>query len=150
PEPERSFRVYPTLVFDGAARVAAEPHCLERLDTFLTTPLTHHVAERRARDPSLLKNILTVATPECSIAALDQAFERAGVDHGTRRATLAWLLKYGLLRASELTTAKLAAADHAQAGPRPDSPGGDGVSRPGSTICFVTACMGQMRTLAAT
>src|SRR5262249_23535783 len=46
PEPERSFRVYPTLVFDGAGRVAALPHCLERLDTFLSTPLTHHVAER--------------------------------------------------------------------------------------------------------
>jgi glycosyltransferase involved in cell wall biosynthesis len=151
PEPQRTFHVYPTTLIDAVDRVAADPSGLERLDTFLATPLTHHVGDRRVCDRSILAQILATAASGCSIAELDSVFERAGVEDEMGRATLAWLLKYGLLRAEELTTASPGSVTGCRVpGFRRDSPGCERAQEGGSKLCFVTTCMGQLSYLAGT
>jgi hypothetical protein len=45
PQPESSFRGYPTAWLDQADVVVSDPAAIERLDTFLATPLTHHAGQ---------------------------------------------------------------------------------------------------------
>src|SRR5262249_18467221 len=120
PEPERSFRGYPSAWLDSADRLESDAGAVGRLDTFLATPLTHHAGKRRARDPSILANVLGTAANGCSIAEVDAVFRRAGVDHRTARATLAWLLKYGLLAGAAGTITRL--PERSDAEPAPGHP----------------------------
>ncbi len=146
PEPERSFRDYPTTWLDRTDSLASDPGSAARLETFLTTPLTHHVANRRVADPSILKRVLAAAESGCSITELDVVFERAGVDHGTARTTLAWLLKYGLLN-PKVTPAPRSTTATAK---RSTWQRSDGSHAEGMKLCFVTTCMGQLSDLALT
>ena len=59
-------------------------------------PLTSHIADRRVSDASLLRAALGAAP--CSVATLDALWSASGVAFGIGRATLAWMLKYDLLR----------------------------------------------------
>jgi glycosyltransferase involved in cell wall biosynthesis len=97
PAPERSFATYPTISLDGADRVAPAPGAALALDALLAMPLTHHAAGRRVLDPALLNRALETAP--CSIDQWDRFWADAGVTGDVSRATLAWLLKYDLLRA---------------------------------------------------
>ena len=47
------------------------------------------------------RNRSTRPSPEtpCSVADLDAFWSGAGIDHGIGRASLAWMIKYDLLRA---------------------------------------------------
>jgi glycosyltransferase involved in cell wall biosynthesis len=151
PEPEWSFRGYPTTWLDAADRLEADPTAVGRLDTFLATPLTHHSGKRRLRDPSILANLIMTAARGCSIADLDEVYRRAGIDHRTGRATLAWLLKYGLLAAAAQTIPRRSTRpDSEQAAT--DSSEEARLRTPGvrSRLCFVTACMGRLSDLRQT
>jgi Glycosyl transferases group 1 len=100
PPPERSFAGYPTRWLDAERRdeLAATPWAPAELEQLLTLPLTNHAAHRRIADPGLLRQALMRAAPSCSLADLDTLFLAAGVDHDRARATIAWLLKYDLIR----------------------------------------------------
>jgi glycosyltransferase involved in cell wall biosynthesis len=98
PAPERSFAGYPTRHLGPADTVVAAPGAALELELLLKTPLVNHVAWRRVADPALLASVLERAGSPCSISALDEVFRRAGVGGRAGRASLAWLLKYGLLR----------------------------------------------------
>lgn len=93
PDVETSFAGYPSRWLSGDDLVVAGS--AEALDRFLTMPLTHHVPEHRVADPQILRAILAAAP--ATIAHLDATFHGFGVPHGIGRATLAWMLKYGLL-----------------------------------------------------
>lgn len=98
PSPERSFAGYPTRRLgpdDVVQAVAGAGDALERL---LATPLTNHAAHRRAADPAVYRNALAVAARPCTLADLARLFVHAGVRPGAGRATIAWMLKYDLLR----------------------------------------------------
>ncbi len=99
PAPEYTFAGYPTCWLDGNAQVMAAPDATERLEELLRTPLTNHVAESRCADLSLLTAVLSQAKNCCAMADLESVLESAEVPRQTARATLAWLLKYDLLRA---------------------------------------------------
>jgi hypothetical protein len=60
-------------------------------------PLTHHAVLRRVADPGLLR--AAIGQAPCSVDDLDRLWSRSGVAHDIGRATLAWMLKYDLLRA---------------------------------------------------
>lgn len=96
PAPERSFAGYPTHLLDAADRLAPAPGALEALGTVLGLPLTHHSAGRRASDPGLIR--AAIARTPCTLADLDGFWSTSGVDRGIGRATVAWMLKYDLLR----------------------------------------------------
>jgi len=98
PAPERSFAGYPTRRLGGADRVAPAPGTGDTLDSLLAMPLTHHAPGRRVIDPGLLRAALALAP--CSVDDLDRFWSRSGIDRGVGRATLAWMLKYDLFRAS--------------------------------------------------
>ncbi|MGP0064237.1 MAG: glycosyltransferase family 4 protein [Isosphaeraceae bacterium] len=97
PAPERTFAGYPTVRLDGRERVVASPGAADALDDLLAQPLTHHAPARRAPDPRLLHAAL--ARTPCSVEDLDDLWSAAGVEYSIGRASLAWMLKYDLLRA---------------------------------------------------
>jgi glycosyltransferase involved in cell wall biosynthesis len=100
PPLDRSFAGYPTRWIDPEGRdiVMAVAGSLNDLDRLLNCPLTNHAAECRIADADLLRCTLAAAERPSSVAALDELFRCAGVDHHRARATIAWMLKYDLLR----------------------------------------------------
>lgn len=96
PAPERSFAGYPTRMLDGPDRVSAGPRAREALEVLLALNMTHHASVRRPADPAPLRAAIDRAP--CSIADLDRLLAEAGVEPGVGRASIAWMLKYDLLR----------------------------------------------------
>lgn len=96
PDPERSFAGYPTHMLDAGDRLAPGPGPGETVGIRLALPLTHHAPGRRADDPGLIR--AAIARTPCTLADLDNFWSAAGVDRGIGRATVAWMLKYDLLR----------------------------------------------------
>jgi hypothetical protein len=98
PAPERSFAGYPSHVLRAPDRLAAAPGAASALDTLLAMPLTHHAPARRVPDPALLRDALALAP--CSVNDFDRFWSDSGIDRGLGRSTIAWMLKYDLLRRS--------------------------------------------------
>lgn len=100
PPPESAFAGYPThwLSAESRAALAATTSASSELERLLALPLTNHAADRRVADLGLLRQALGRAQGSCSLADLDALFLAAGVDHQKARATLAWMLKYDLIR----------------------------------------------------
>jgi hypothetical protein len=61
-------------------------------------PLTHHAGEFRAGDRSIYRVVLAAAAHPRPIHELDRVLHDGGIPPGIARATLAWMLKYDLLR----------------------------------------------------
>jgi glycosyltransferase involved in cell wall biosynthesis len=114
PAPEDSFGGYPTRVLHEDAWLAALPDAESRLSRLLSMPLTSYGGDGRASDAAVLRLILTAATPGCALSGLDGVLGRAGVGYGVGRGTVAWMLKYGLLRVC----------------PNPAAPGASSAARP--------------------
>jgi hypothetical protein len=99
PAPEHTFAGYPTAWLDHAALLRPAAGAVEALAGFLTMPLTNMEGDRRCMGPvpltALLKN--AAARPLGDLVA---ELGRAQVGPGPARATVAWLLKYGLLEAA--------------------------------------------------
>jgi glycosyltransferase involved in cell wall biosynthesis len=98
PAPEDSFGGYPTRVLDGIASVAAPADAGSRLRTLLSHPLINYGGEGRSSDETALRRVLAAAAAPCALSALDAVLAQAGVAPSAARATVAWMLKYGLLR----------------------------------------------------
>jgi hypothetical protein len=58
--------------------------------------LTNHARVRRPADSRLLR--AAIERVPCTVADLDRFLAESGVEHGVGRATIAWMLKYDLLR----------------------------------------------------
>jgi glycosyltransferase involved in cell wall biosynthesis len=97
PPPEQTFAAYPTRRLDGADLLLPVAGSSDRVDALLAMPLTHHAAGRRVADPAVLGSALALAP--CSIDDLDRYWNQHGVERGLGRSSVAWMLKYGLLRA---------------------------------------------------
>jgi len=100
PPPETSFAGYPTRWLRDADRteLAATEWAPAALERLLTLPLTNHAANRHVADAGLLRLALARAAPSCPAAQLDALFLAAGIDIHRARATVAWMLKYDLIR----------------------------------------------------
>ena len=99
PPPEQTFASYPTRRLDGADRLLPVAGSSDRVDALLAMPLTNHAAGRRVLDPQLLRSALALAP--CSIDDLDRYWNQHGVERGLGRSSVAWMLKYDLVRASD-------------------------------------------------
>jgi glycosyltransferase involved in cell wall biosynthesis len=97
PAPEDSFGGYPTRVLDDGDEVVAAMDAESRLTTLLALPLTTYGSDNRTSDATTIRRVLTAAAAPCSLSQLDEVFGQAGVGPTAARATVAWMLKYGLL-----------------------------------------------------
>jgi glycosyltransferase involved in cell wall biosynthesis len=98
PPLERTFASYPTRWLGDGASVTAAPDALDRLDVLLGLPLTNHEAETRCGRADVLRAALAGEPGSRTLGELMRAFRDEGVAEQAGRATVAWLLKYDLLR----------------------------------------------------
>ena len=101
PDPEIAFASYPSEILTNDARLAVAEDAAQRLKLFLESSLTNYAPQSRCADIDKLRSILKESPVERTIAEWDAAFAKRSVDKTTSRATLGWLLKYGLLYARE-------------------------------------------------
>jgi glycosyltransferase involved in cell wall biosynthesis len=100
PAPEETFAGYPTRLLAEDDLVETVPGSDHQLGLALSLPLIAYAGERRSSEENVLRALLVEAIQPRTIARLDAILERLGVEHQKGRATLAWMLKYGLLRIS--------------------------------------------------
>jgi hypothetical protein len=98
PSPDHSFAIYPTRTLSSDTRLCSVPEATGHLHPLVTMALTSHAAESRVTDTTILQNVLAAGANERTVAELDDVLAKAGVGHTVGRTTLAWLLKYGLLK----------------------------------------------------
>ena len=97
PAPEVSFAGYPTFFLGDEARVVAGADALEELAHILGMPLCIY-AGQRVSDEAILRAVLSEASSVRRIGELADLLVVRGATPATARATVAWLLKYSLLR----------------------------------------------------
>jgi len=98
PAPEQSFLGYPTLWVGDDHLLEAVASSGDRVNRLLSMPLTSHESRRRCSNPAIIRKILNAAHKPCSMSALCKELQKAGVEKQLAPATLAWMLKYDLLR----------------------------------------------------
>ena len=96
PAPERSFAGYPSRMIDGSDRLIAGHRPIEAVEIIRSMALTNHACVRRPADARLLR--AAIDRVPCTVADVDRLLAESGVEHGVGRATIAWMLKYDLLR----------------------------------------------------
>ncbi len=101
PAPEVSFGGYPTRWLDEGSQVEATPGAEAQLARFLTLSLCNYAGQRRVCDEGVLRALLAAAAVPRSVGELEDVLRSHGAAHEPARATLAWLLKYGLLRSAK-------------------------------------------------
>ena len=101
PAPEQSFAGYPTAWLTDADRVQSQPGWPDRVSLFLNLPLTNLAGNRRSVDPVVLDNVLRLGEQSATVNDLANVMERTGISATAARATIAWLLKYGLFTRTE-------------------------------------------------
>jgi glycosyltransferase involved in cell wall biosynthesis len=97
PVPEVSFADYTTEVVDAPDELQAVPGAAGLLERLLATPMTSMAGHCRLQEAQALRELLARADAPRSVAELDQELARFGASLPAGRATLAWMLKYGLL-----------------------------------------------------
>jgi len=98
PAPEWSFAGYPTLLLGKDDLLETAPGAEDDLGQFLTLPLTSYARDRRLGDEAALRAVLAAAATPRTVGELDACLRGRGASYRAGRATLAWMLKYGLLR----------------------------------------------------
>src|SRR5262249_50317084 len=97
PPPEVAFAGYPTGWIQDADRLEATHAAVDRLTQVMNHPLCNYHPDSRSTDAAVIRNVLAAANRACEVPQLDAVFAKAGVPETIGRATIAWLLKYGLL-----------------------------------------------------
>ena len=87
-------------MLDEATQLDTVDGVQERLDLVLSLPLTNYVPETRVTDRGLLQSLLSAAP--CALSDLDRVLGSRGISRINGRATIAWLLKYDLLRVTAI------------------------------------------------
>jgi hypothetical protein len=98
PDVEFAFASYPTGIVEMDAEVIAAEHASGALTSLLKLPLTSYLASSRVADEAKLSRLLQRAATGCQLAELDALLAAEGAEPKRCRATLAWMLKYDLLR----------------------------------------------------
>ncbi len=99
PGPEVAFAGYPTRWLGDDDRLTAAPDAAARLGGLLELALVTHAAWARHTDPAVLRAALAAADGR-TLAELESVLTAAAPGPARARATLAWMLKYDLLRAT--------------------------------------------------
>ena len=97
PALDHSFAAYPGTILKGETLLQATDDSSARLEQFLAHPLTNYAADARC-PVAPLSAVLNGTRQPVRVAELDALFAERGVETAKARATLAWMLKYDLLR----------------------------------------------------
>ena len=97
PAPETSFVGYPTSWLSDDDRFQTTPDALDNLPRILRIPLCSYDGQW-VRNEVVLRAVLTEAVAPRRLSELKDLVRSHGVHSNRAAATLAWLLKYGLLR----------------------------------------------------
>jgi glycosyltransferase involved in cell wall biosynthesis len=97
-DPEMIFERYPSRWLSGLDRFQTSSGAAAHLELLLKMPLTNHVAKHRCNDAKVLSQLLDAASQPCSISQAQGFLTKAGVASETISPTIAWMLKYDLLR----------------------------------------------------
>jgi hypothetical protein len=103
PAPEHAFAGYPTSWLRDDDLLHATEGAADKVEMLLAMPLVNHVATTRVADAAILRAVLAAAAGR-PVGEVEEVLTRCGVDQGKARATLAWMLKYDLLRATSFRT----------------------------------------------
>jgi hypothetical protein len=98
PDVEFAFAAYPTHIVEMDTAVIAAEHARSGLASLLKLPLTSYLASSRVADEAMLLRLLERAATACQLTELEALLAAAGAEPKRCRATLAWMLKYDLLR----------------------------------------------------
>ena len=107
PPPEHSFRSYPSGTFDADIRVQSLADARKRLEVCNRHALTSYGKQWRCTNQKLLSELIAAASTIATLGQLEKIMAQAGVDSITRRSTLAWMLKYGIIEPVETPSGKL-------------------------------------------
>jgi glycosyltransferase involved in cell wall biosynthesis len=97
PPPEHSFAGYPSAWMSESDRVRTADGAKGELEIIFRMPLTSHAAASRCQDLGVMRAALDAAMEGCALSVLDELFTGRGVSPSQARASVAWLLKHGLL-----------------------------------------------------
>ena len=96
--PEYSYASYPTVWLGDEDRLQATPGSSDRVKSLLETPLTNLAPKMRCSEEAILRDLLASAYEKRSVMELTTELQQRGINKTVARATIGWLLKYGLLR----------------------------------------------------
>lgn len=127
PQPEVSFDCYPTDWLGEEQRVCIGPDARKRLDLVLDLAICTYGETSRLTSKAALEQILQACTEPRRLSELDKLFVP---EHARQRvrATVAWMLKYDILRPAGTQEPKPSVA----------------ATKTASKMCFVTTCMGRL------
>jgi hypothetical protein len=97
PAPETSFASYPTALLDDQDMLQAAAGANSQISLLFRLSLTNYSESARSNDPEAILAVLHSAASPKTVAELDAVLRQANVRPRNCRATLAWMLKYGLL-----------------------------------------------------
>lgn len=97
PDVETSFASYPAELLGAAARFVTADDAEQQLVTLLGLPLSNYRGVRRVTEHAALARVLAGASQPVLLARVEELLG-AGTASERSRATIAWLLKYDLLR----------------------------------------------------
>lgn len=97
PNPEIAFGGYPTRWLGEEVRLISTADAAARLDGLLALPLVTHAAWARHTDQTFLRAVLEAADGR-TLAELETVLCNLATGRARARATLAWMLKYDLIR----------------------------------------------------
>jgi hypothetical protein len=83
------------------ALLLAADDATTQLELLLRLPLANYVSRTRIAHPAPLLSVLQAAQQPCPLSVLENILARQESSRERRRATLAWLLKYDLLRVAQ-------------------------------------------------
>ncbi len=97
PPVEHSFAGYPARWLSESSVLRTVDGAKGELEIIVRMPLTSHAGVNRCEDVAALRSALDAATSGCPLSDLDALFQGRGVAMQQARASVAWLLKHGLL-----------------------------------------------------
>jgi glycosyltransferase involved in cell wall biosynthesis len=97
PAVEESFAAYPKKILETDDRLRASDDAAGRLERALASGLTNYLAESRCGDARVFIAAIERARDGCSLRELDEVFLGRSISISIARASIAWMLKYGVL-----------------------------------------------------
>lgn len=97
PAPEVAFAGYPTHWVEDDDRLTCPDPKSDRLQRVLAHIACSYTPFNRTIEPDVLRRVMELAADPTPVARLDEVFTEAGLVRSVGRASIAWLMKYGLL-----------------------------------------------------
>ncbi|HJZ55131.1 MAG TPA: glycosyltransferase family 4 protein [Gemmataceae bacterium] len=97
PPPGITFAGHASSTLHPADKLSAAADAETRLHRLVKMVMTAYAPRGRCTDVLVLKSVLDAAARGASVADLDTVLREAGLSRQSARATLAWMLKYGLV-----------------------------------------------------